>query len=217
MKKNISILFLIAFIIPSVAFASWWNPFSWFKSEVPVVAPKIEQIVTPQEDNLNLSDNQPSVNESTIKNKVVKPEENVKEKNVKTPTIQTVTIQDSTLQERIKQLELENHQLKLKIENLNSLQQQIQKLKEEIEALKNKSVFSKEKECEIATDFINSIAEKAKDLIERRDKEISDYMKNSGTKLQSEIEAIKNKYRAEGNQIDKELEAARTKSKVYCN
>jgi hypothetical protein len=32
MKKSLSILFLIAFIIPSVAFASWWNPFSWFNS-----------------------------------------------------------------------------------------------------------------------------------------------------------------------------------------
>jgi hypothetical protein len=29
MKKNISILLLTIFIIPSVAFASWWNPTSW--------------------------------------------------------------------------------------------------------------------------------------------------------------------------------------------
>lgn len=29
MKKYLSVLFLILFI-PSVAFASWWNPFSWF-------------------------------------------------------------------------------------------------------------------------------------------------------------------------------------------
>lgn len=32
MKKYLSVLFLIAFIIPSVAFASWWNPFSWFNN-----------------------------------------------------------------------------------------------------------------------------------------------------------------------------------------
>lgn len=31
MKKYLSALFLITFIIPSVALASWWNPFSWFK------------------------------------------------------------------------------------------------------------------------------------------------------------------------------------------
>ena len=29
MKKYLSILFLTVLIIPSVAFASWWNPFSW--------------------------------------------------------------------------------------------------------------------------------------------------------------------------------------------
>ena len=29
MKKYIAVLFLIAFIVPSVAFASWWNPFTW--------------------------------------------------------------------------------------------------------------------------------------------------------------------------------------------
>jgi len=32
MKKNLSVLLLIAFIIPSVAFASWWNPISWFNN-----------------------------------------------------------------------------------------------------------------------------------------------------------------------------------------
>jgi hypothetical protein len=30
MKKRLSILLLFAFLIPSVAFASWWNPLSWF-------------------------------------------------------------------------------------------------------------------------------------------------------------------------------------------
>lgn len=32
MKKYISVLFLLVFIIPSVAFASWWNPISWFNN-----------------------------------------------------------------------------------------------------------------------------------------------------------------------------------------
>jgi cytoskeletal protein RodZ len=30
MKKSIFILLLLVFVAPSVAFASWWNPFSWF-------------------------------------------------------------------------------------------------------------------------------------------------------------------------------------------
>ena len=217
MKKYISVLFLIAFVIPSITFASWWNPISWFKPEATDLTPKIEQIVTPEEDSLNLFNNKPSVTDSTIKTKVVKPEENTKEKNIKTPVIQTVTIQDPTLQERIKQLELENQQLKLQIEKLNGLQQQIQILKEEIETLRNKPVFSKEKECEIATDFINSVAEKAADLKNRQAEETSHYMDSHGIRLQSEIDAIKNKYRIEGSQIDKELESARTKSKLYCN
>ena len=217
MKKNISVLFLIAFIIPSVALASWWNPISWFKSEAPTINPKIEQIMTPKEDRLNLFNDKPSITDSTIETKVVKPEENAKEKNVKTPVLQNVTIQDATLQERIKQLELENQQLKLQIENLNSLQQQIQTLKEEIETLKNKPVFSKEKECEIATDFINSITKKVNDLRDRRDKEISDYMNSHGIRQQHEIDAIKNKYSIEGKQITKGLESAQTKSKLYCD
>lgn len=44
MKKNLLVLLLIALILPSVALASWWNPFSWFKKalkdNVEVVVPK---------------------------------------------------------------------------------------------------------------------------------------------------------------------------------
>jgi len=32
MKKYISIAILVVFIIPSIAFASWWNPLSWFNN-----------------------------------------------------------------------------------------------------------------------------------------------------------------------------------------
>lgn len=41
MKKYLSVLFLVAFIIPSVAFASWWNPFTWFK-KAPIPVPVVE-------------------------------------------------------------------------------------------------------------------------------------------------------------------------------
>jgi len=30
MKKYFLVILLIIFIVPSIAFASWWNPFSWF-------------------------------------------------------------------------------------------------------------------------------------------------------------------------------------------
>jgi len=59
MKKNLLVLLLIAFILPSVALASWWNPFSWFKKipndNVGVVLPKEDQskndveVVVPKE------------------------------------------------------------------------------------------------------------------------------------------------------------------------
>ena len=45
MKKYLIILFLAVFIIPSIAFASWWNPFSWFKKKV--VPPPVVQVSIP--------------------------------------------------------------------------------------------------------------------------------------------------------------------------
>lgn len=32
MKKSILVLFLLIFIVPSITFASWWNPVSWFNN-----------------------------------------------------------------------------------------------------------------------------------------------------------------------------------------
>lgn len=45
MKKYISFLFLLTFIIPSIAFASWWNPFSWFKKQA--TQPPVIQVSIP--------------------------------------------------------------------------------------------------------------------------------------------------------------------------
>src|SRR3989339_460598 len=57
MKKYLAILFLIAFTVPSVALASWWNPFSWFnnwsfnkKEAIPQVQVEVEK-TTPSADN----------------------------------------------------------------------------------------------------------------------------------------------------------------------
>ena len=49
MKKYISILILALFIIPSVALASWWNPFTWkiFKKKEP--APQVQVVNTEKE------------------------------------------------------------------------------------------------------------------------------------------------------------------------
>ena len=40
MRKYLTVLLLTIFIIPSIALASWYNPFSWFKKQtvsIPVV------------------------------------------------------------------------------------------------------------------------------------------------------------------------------------
>lgn len=54
MKKYLLTLILIAFIVPSVALASWWNPFSWFNGwtfDKTEIAPpvQVETHKTPEE------------------------------------------------------------------------------------------------------------------------------------------------------------------------
>src|SRR3989344_4324018 len=45
MKRYSLCLLLIVFLTPSIAFASWWNPFSWFKKQV--VQPPVVQVFVP--------------------------------------------------------------------------------------------------------------------------------------------------------------------------
>ena len=54
MKKYILVLFLVVFIIPSVVFASWWNPFSWFakNTKQPSMVQQINTTATSTADNL---------------------------------------------------------------------------------------------------------------------------------------------------------------------
>lgn len=49
MKKSILFVFIITLIIPYVAFASWWNPFTWEIFQRKEVVPQIEITRTPQE------------------------------------------------------------------------------------------------------------------------------------------------------------------------
>ena len=130
-----------------------------------------------------------------------------------------VTVPDSTLQERIRVLELENQQLKLQLEKLNALQKQVQLQKQEIESLRNAPVFSKENECKEAKEIISAYLNKATDLIERKNKELTDYDLNhqNQPKYQKDIDAIKNKYNAEGRKIDQEKKSAETKVQIYCD
>lgn len=45
MRKYLLFLLLVIFVIPSVAFASWWNPFSWFKKQS--IQPPVVQVSVP--------------------------------------------------------------------------------------------------------------------------------------------------------------------------
>ncbi len=49
-NKNVFILIALLFLVPQMVFASWWNPFSWFKKRQ--VAPKVVQIEKTEDQNL---------------------------------------------------------------------------------------------------------------------------------------------------------------------
>src|ERR1035437_11196802 len=51
MKKYFLALFLLTFIDPSIAFASWWNPFSWsiFHKKEVIPQVQVETQKTPEE------------------------------------------------------------------------------------------------------------------------------------------------------------------------
>ncbi len=66
MKKNITLLLLSFFVFPSLVFASWWNPFSWFsnwsfskpneQTEITNKTEELERKVKELEDKLNKND-----------------------------------------------------------------------------------------------------------------------------------------------------------------
>ena len=76
MKKYILILFLIVFIIPSVVFASWWNPFTWFQKTAPVAQPVaiMQPVIPTPASNSKISSNQipqKNIPKNPIKKKIV--------------------------------------------------------------------------------------------------------------------------------------------------
>lgn len=49
MKKLLAILFIVIIAAPSVALASWWNPFSWFKKKEVIPQVQVEKQRTSEE------------------------------------------------------------------------------------------------------------------------------------------------------------------------
>jgi hypothetical protein len=97
-KINISIVFMlpilimVAFSVPQLALASWWNPFSWFKKEVkieqpiqiPVVQPEvvivpeknIEKEIKEETKVIPVIESKNIINETSVVKQEVKTEEN---------------------------------------------------------------------------------------------------------------------------------------------
>ena len=206
--EKILIIVVVIVLVPQIALASFWNPFSWFKNSNQTI--EVVEPTKPVSTDKNIE---------TIPKKITEPKNTETEKPVVKVVEKIVTVPDSTLQERIRVLELENQQLKLQLEKLNALQKQVQLQKQEIESLRNAPVFSKENECKEAKEIISAYLNKATDLIERKNKELTDYDLNhqNQPKYQKDIDAIKNKYNAEGRKIDQEKKSAETKVQIYCD
>lgn len=92
MKKYISILILALFIIPSVALASWWNPFTWkvFKKREPVPQVQVintEKEKTPEEKIVELQKQLDELKNQKITTEPIKEIVNTKEVKKNTPVI----------------------------------------------------------------------------------------------------------------------------------
>ncbi|HEV7701842.1 MAG TPA: hypothetical protein VGO63_00120 [Candidatus Paceibacterota bacterium] len=107
MKKVLFILSIIILLVPSLVFASWWNPFSWFrKTDVRFVL----------------------VNESQKADALTAAKVIHDTQIVEKPVIKTVTVTDPNLEKIIKILEIKNKGLSDKIEELEKI---IDNMKEE--------------------------------------------------------------------------------------
>lgn len=79
MKKYLLVLLLLILIAPSVALASWWNPFSWFnnwnshKTEIPT---KVEDQKTPEEKIAELNKQIEDLKKQTEQKSTIKTESN---------------------------------------------------------------------------------------------------------------------------------------------
>jgi len=76
MKKIISVVALSIFIIPSVAFASWWNPFTWFENTPPInttdtKTAMLEQQITELENKVNSIASSTASTTATISSPIV--------------------------------------------------------------------------------------------------------------------------------------------------
>jgi hypothetical protein len=111
MKKLMTIL-LLAFFIPQITLASWWNPLSWFKSESVVAIPQKLPIIPIQEATSTKSTIIEKSTEKVVEKIVEKPVDRIVEK--------VITIDNPQLKIQTEQLMKENANLKKEISFLTS-------------------------------------------------------------------------------------------------
>lgn len=136
----ISVILVGLVLIPQIASASWWNPFSWSKN--------------PKE---NIDVIEPAPVQSTDKsdsNVETKPKEvRAVEKIVEKPVIQTITVQDPALQAKINALILENSNLKAEIERLRKANESL----------------STEPKSTVLSEFAEKCLEAKKDILDSKE------------------------------------------------
>jgi len=86
MKKYLLVLLLTIFIIPSIALASWWNPFSW-KIFYRSVETKIEQPIIVSSATNTVTEESSKVDQSAEIEKLKKEVEGLKKKTNSTPPV----------------------------------------------------------------------------------------------------------------------------------
>lgn len=206
MKKYLVVLFLITFIVPSVASASWWNPLSWRKNYT-----QTTEIIEPAP--IQSNGKTISIPKASPKQVV---ESKVIEKIVEKPIIQTITVQDPALQKQINDLTTDNALLKSKIEELT---QKIENKDNELQLLKSVPVFSKIAECKNAKEIFNSLSKRNVEIAGIRKQEIEEYHTSheNQQKYQKDIDIITNKYRSEIMQNGKKIKLAQNKIELYCD
>ncbi len=178
MKKIIPVIILVVVIIPSVAFASWWNPFSWFNNwNFQKRAEVVNIISNEQEVSKNeVADEKQEIEIRELKNN---PTQDIQRK----PNISDTTDLKEVvkiLEDKVTTLENENDKIKTVI---------TKNIKIEPEITLNKSIINNDgvDRARFNIKTINSIGE----IIPNKNIEITTSVSDSSREVQNKVEIIK--------------------------
>jgi hypothetical protein len=136
MKKPLTILFLAAFVIPSVAFASWWNPFTWkifqkreTEQQLPVLDKKAELTNDSNTEIKKLQAQIDDLKKQTVNN-------SVKQTQVPSPLVNNLTESKNDIVPLTSRLLTEEERVQIK-QNANSVISKRDKLISDIQGIKD--------------------------------------------------------------------------------